>query len=208
MNLPEHDPRPDLWPRLAAELAADEQLARLVAGLPQHEPRADLWNALEIRLDEAKPQPRWQPIIRRNWYAMAGAVAASVLLAVGTWLTFSPKPTSERVYIEYAVEQQLPDKQATGDILARETEVTKLHAANNATEQQIEQHCRQKPMLACTHPDVVHLLAKLKKLNTEIARISRERSTFGPDQVLLRAQTDIERQRADVADALITRIRS
>ncbi len=49
-QLPEFDPRPDLWARIEADLNADEQLSRVVQDLPEFAPKADLWATIEQTL--------------------------------------------------------------------------------------------------------------------------------------------------------------
>ena len=209
-NLPERDPRPDLWDRIAADLDADERIDRALGNLPRREPKADLWAAIEAELNqtEAIPvvappviqRPRSSPfiIVRPLW---AGLVAAAVVVLVGMWLLVRPEViTNER--IEYAVE---PSTGSTPS--AAEPPITGTSPADKRAEAFIARQCAEE-QLVCQRPEVHELRTQLAELNAERERIEQEINTFGNDPTLIRAQVKIENQRADVTKELITLLRS
>ncbi|GAB3640274.1 hypothetical protein [Spirosoma arcticum] len=186
-QLPEHDPRPDLWARIEADLTSDERLARAVGDLPTFEPKAHLWD--DIPTDRRNTFT----VIRPLW---AGLAAAAVVVLVGVWLFLRPG-NDESVRVEYAVEtgQSIPSPDGVPS------------TADQRAEEFIRQQCAQQT-LACQRPEVHELRNQLTDLTAEQERIEQERQTFGDDPRLVRAQVQIENQRADVTKELITLLRS
>lgn len=202
-QLPEHDPHPDLWARIEADLTSDERLARAISDLPTFEPRADLWDGIldfspalsaENRTEAATADRRDTfTIIRPLW---AGLAAAAVVVLVGVWLFLRPG-NDESVRVEYAVETDLSMPSPDGV----------PSTADQRAEAFIRQQCAEQT-LACQRPEVHELRNQLTDLTTEQERIERERQTFGDDPRLVRAQVQIENQRTDVTKELITLLRS
>ena len=211
-QLPEHDPRLDLWARIEADLASEERLARAIGNLPMVEPKVDLWERIAERTPAFSPVPAEKnraetatadrrgafTIIRPLW---AGPAAAAVVVLVGVWL-FVRVETSETVRVEYAVETN-----RSTPVMTDAPPDGIPSAADQRAEAFIHQQCAEQ-QLACQRPEVHELRNQLADLTTEQERIGRERRTFGDDPRLVRAQVQIENQRADVTKELITLLRS
>ena len=216
LHLPERDPRPDLWNRIAADLDADERIDRALGDLPQREPKADLWAAIEGELDQTKAvpvtaqltaqpvvhRPRSSPftVVRPLW---AGLAAAAIVILVGTWLFIRPVSTTDE-RIEYAVE---PSAGPTTFAVETPTVDTGTSPADERAEEFIARQCAEE-QLVCQRPEVHELRTQLVELNAERDRIFYEINTFGNDPTLIRAQVKVENQRADVTKELITLLRS
>lgn len=205
-QLPEHDPHPDLWARIDADLTSDERLARAIADLPTAEPKADLWKRIEeppptlTSVSAERHQTEsWNAftVIRPLW---AGLAAAAVVVLVGMWL-FLRSEATETTRVEYATEINpliASPADLPGDVPS---------TADQRAEAFIRQQCAGQT-LACQRPEVHELRNQLTDLTAEQKRIERERQTFGDDPRLVRAQVQIENQRADVTKELITLLRS
>lgn len=209
-QLPEYDPHPDLWARIDADLTSDERLACVVSDLPRHEPKANLWERIENRNADRSPvlaendQTGAATADRRNRFTVvrplwAGLAAAAVVVLVGVWLLLRTTAT-ESVRVEYAVEA---GRSAVVDVSADDSP----SGADQRAEDFIRQQCAEQT-LACQRPDVHELRNQLTDLTAEQERIEQERQTFGDDPRLVRAQVQIENQRADVTKELITLLRS
>lgn len=207
-HLPERDPRPDLWSRIAADLDADERIDRALGDLPRREPKADLWAAIETELVATEAvsvgappvvkRPSPFTIVRSLWVELA---AAAVVVLVSVWLFLRPETTpGER--IEYAVEQSAGSLSSIAETL-----ITGASTADERAEEFIARQCAEA-QLACQRPEVHELRVQLSELNLERDRIEQEISTFGNDPTLIRAQVKVENQRADVTKELITLLRS
>ena len=208
-NLPEHDPRPDLWARIEADLDSDAVLTRVTSELPLHEPNADLWATIETVLAEdagddlpvalpLKKQPGYVfpfTVVRPVW---AGLAAAAVIMLVGVWLFLKPQST-ESVRVEYAVE--------TGRSMPNVASDNGPSTADERADAFIRQQCAEQ-QLACQRPEVHELRNQLTDLTAEQTRLEQERRTFGDDPRLVRAQVQVENQRAEVTKELITLLRS
>ena len=207
-NLPEHDPHPNLWARIEADLDSDAVLARVTGELPLLEPSADLWANIEQSLSgEAADEPTVLPpnkqpgyvflftVVRPVW---AGLAAAAVVVLVGVWLFFRSN-AGESVRVEYAVE--------TGRSVPNAASDDALSSADERADAFIRQQCAEQ-QLACQRPEVHELRNQLTDLTAEQTRIEQERRTFGDDPRLVRAQVQIENQRAEVTKELITLLRS
>ncbi len=199
MNLPEHEPDPNLWDRVEARIQADATLNRAIEQLPEHEPDANLWERVEADLSDAKVVPIGRGATRSlgtvSW--LAGAVAAMLVLA-GGWLYLNQTSADERVTVAYSVEQV--KTQAT-DLPQPQTESVRRDEAF------IVRHCaEQKPV--CQKPEVHELRSQLVELKQEQARLGKEIALFGADPALVRAQTKLESQRAEITRELVTLLQS
>ena len=207
-QLPEHDPRPDLWARIEADLTSDERLARAVGDLPTFEPRAHLWDGISdfspVSIGQNRPSLRDTFIIIRPLWS--GLAVAAVVIVVGVWL-FLRSGNNESVRVEYAVEtgqsMATPDGAALTDVPVDDAP----SGADQRAEAFIRQQCAQQTV-ACQRPEVHELRNQLTDLTAEQERIEQERQTFGDDPRLVRAQVQIENQRADITKELITLLRS
>ncbi len=200
-QLPEFDPRPDLWARIEADLNADKHLSRAVQALPEFAPKADLWATIEQTLPIETPvniRPLWQqPQTRQLW---AGLAVAALLVLVGVWLFLRPEST-EKVRVEYAVEQSSINQKADLGAFSDESN------ADERAEEFINRQCAEDRYV-CQRPEVHELRNQLTELTEEQQRIEEQQQVFGDDPALIRAQVKIENQRAEVTKELITLLRS
>ena len=217
-RLPQYEPRPDLWSRIEADLGTDERLAQITNELPDFEPDDRLWSIIDAALSVAEQIPdesrvlahpaiQSTPVRRLGQPRPSGAgytwpvwgVAAACLILLGTWLfRYVAALPAER--IEYAVEQQ-PEG------LPTEPETIISSPADQRAEAFIEQQCREEA-LACQRPEVRELRAQLGELSAEQERLLTEQQRFSDDPALIRAQVQLENQRAEVTKELITLLRS
>lgn len=199
--LPEFDPRPDLWARIEADLDADKQLSQVVRDLPTFAPKTDLWETIEQELVQAAPakiRPLWQqPQNRQLW---AGLAVAAMLVLVGSWLFLRPEST-EKVRIEYAVEQSGASQKADTSTFPDESN------ADERAKEFINRQCAEDKFV-CQRPEVHELRNQLTELTEERQRIEQQQQVFGDDPALIRAQVQVENQRAEVTKELITLLRS
>lgn len=197
-QLPEYDPADKLWDRIEAHLQADEQLNRLIRELPAYEPQADLWNSIDSRLS-ASERTTTRPLWRNLYLPWVGLAASVALLMVGIWSLW-PSEIPEKVRIEYATEIPKP---------ASSKQPKSIHwpASTTRTEEFIAKRCAQQKAV-CQRPEVHELRKQLTALTIKQQRIEQERAVFGDDPTLLRAQTKLETQRAEVTKELITLLES
>ena len=199
-QLPEFDPRPDLWARIEADLSADEQLSRVVQTMPEFAPKTDLWDTIEQELSPAavKVRPLWQqPQARQLWASLA---VAAMLVLVGAWLFLRPE-SAEKVRIEYAVEQSNTNQKADSGAFSDESN------ADERAEEFINRQCAEDRFV-CQRPEVHELRNQLTELSEEQQRIEQQQQVFGDDPALIRAQVKVENQRAEITKELITLLRS
>lgn len=189
-NLPEHEPRPDLWDRIDAELRTDAAIDRALDDLPVFEPKADAWEQIAENLETTPARPLWKPVI--GWVA-----AASAVLVAGIWLIFQPV-SNEKVTISYATETV-------------ETEWAGLpesgpSSADQNVETFLEEQCEQQTVV-CQKPEVKELKKHLDELNTRKSTVEEKLAVFGNDPVLVQAQIKIENERAEVTKELVRILR-
>lgn len=198
MNLPEHDPDPNLWQRIEAGLETNAQIDRMLHALPQHDPDSRLWGRIEIDLNQTPVIPIGQKPTRMLG-AMRWMAAAIVVLISGYWLwQHESTPATERVTVSYSVEKST--QPAPAPTLANPE-------ANRRAEALIARQCaEQRPV--CQKPEVHELRNQLVELKQEQARIGQEMATFGADPALMQAQAKIESQRAEVTKELLTLLQS
>ncbi|WP_018621994.1 hypothetical protein [Spirosoma luteum] len=200
-QLPEFDPRPDLWARIEADLNADEHLSRVVQALPEFAPKAGLWATIEQTLPtetQVNIRPLWQQ--PQTWQLWAGLAVAAMLVFVGSWLFLRPEST-EKVRVEYAVEQSSINQKADSGAFSDESN------ADERAEEFINRQCAEDRYV-CQRPEVHELRNQLTELTEEQQRIEEQQQVFGDDPALIRAQVKIENQRAEVTKELITLLRS
>ncbi|GAB4037772.1 hypothetical protein [Spirosoma gilvum] len=197
-QLPEYDPANNLWARIEADLQADEQIDRLVQELPIYEPKADLWQSIDVSLSVSEPT-----IVRPLWTSLqtywAGLAAMVSLLMVGIWV-FWPSESPEKVRIEYATESIKP-------ALPKKTTPTHWPTTTKRAEEFIAKRCAEEKAV-CQRPEVHELRKQLTALTIKQQQIEQERGVFGDDPALLRAQTKLETQRAEVTKELLTLLES
>ncbi|QKZ11584.1 hypothetical protein [Spirosoma sp. KUDC1026] len=195
-QLPENDPRPDLWNRIDKALndqedAQEAPFQHALDNLPQYEPDAGMWTAIESQLAEPSALKRFPFTVHRSaWQWLS---VAAVVLLVGSWLLIRLAST-EQVHMEYATETARP--------------VPALPAPVSSDEEAfIARQCAQQ-LPVCQRPEVHELRNQLASLAIEEERIQQEQQTFGDDPALIRAQIKVANQRAEVTRELITLLRS
>ncbi|RCR67324.1 hypothetical protein [Larkinella punicea] len=186
-QLPEHEPRPDLWDRIDADLRADATIDRALDDLPVFDPKADVWEQIAGQLEKPVVRPLWKPVFR--WTA-AAAVAAVVM---GIWLVLQPA-SDEKVTISYQTE-------------VVETELTVAsEPLQSATDQKVEmfinEQCAQQTVV-CQKPEVKELKQHLNELSNRKEAVEQELLVFGNDPALVQAQIKIENERAEVTKELV-----
>lgn len=196
-QLPGHDPRPDLWARIEADLTQEDRLDRLLSQLPEHDP-GDVWAQLETRMQEGESGAAGETPVRQIGLSVAarwvGAAAVAGLLVGGLWWQKLPKP-DEHITVAWSTETavttwQHPDQTAADD-----------HFMTF-----VEQHCRQE-VAACSRPEVKELKGRLDDLNDRKVKIEEKLSVFGNDPALVQAQIKIENERAEVTKQLVRELR-
>jgi len=199
-QLPEYNPRPDLWARIEADLNADQQLDNRLKDLPVYQPNSDLWLAIEHELDSAPPISSKPLHVQGNRQLVWAGLAAAMLVLVGGWLFFRPN-SSELIRLEYAVEQPV------GIASAKTVAPLQKPLSHKAAEAFIARRCAEEKLI-CQRPEVHELRNQLVDLTNEWKRIERERQVFGDDPMLMRAQAKVENQRTEITKELITLLRS
>ncbi|MCY7359473.1 MAG: hypothetical protein LH609_18865 [Rudanella sp.] len=197
-TLPQHDPAPNLWNRIEADLNTDTLIDSQLKGLPMREPVADLWDRIDSDLSETKIIPIGRGNTRQLSVTRWMTVAAAVVLVVGDWWLWpdNQAQTDERVTVSYSVE--------TGPKLPAEPSGS---VADSRAEAFIARQCAEQ-QLSCQKPEIHELRNQLVELKQEQQRIGQEMALFGTDPALVRAQVKVENQRAEVTREIITLLRS
>jgi hypothetical protein len=195
-QLPEHDPRPDLWNRIDQSLNDQEDTQEksfhyALDNLPEYEPDLGSWTAIESQLKETHV-PNYFPFTIHQSMGQWAAVAAVVIMT-GSWLLIRSAST-EQVHMEYAIETARPTPALPAQVSSGE-------------EAFIARQCAQQ-LPVCQRPEVHELRNQLASLAIEEQRIQQEQQTFGDDPALIRAQIKVANQRAEVTKELITLLRS
>ena len=182
-QLPEHEPRPDLWDRIDADLQADATIDRALDDLPVFEPKADAWEHIAGQLEKPVVRPLW---IRSFKWAAAATV-------VGIWAVLQPA-SDEKVTIAYATE--------TVETELTTTPEPKASAVDEKVETFINEQCAQQTVV-CQEPEVKELKQHLNELSSRKEAVEQELLVFGNDPVLVQAQIKIENERAEVTKELV-----
>lgn len=216
-QLPPHEPAPDTWARIAAQLAADAALPRLVAELPAHEPEHDLWASIAGRLDaaEAAPPRTLGPLAARRyagWLApraarRALALAASLVLLVlagaGWWQHRPAAPA--------ALASMAPAGPRETLTVHEETMSAALPAALPAPppdvlESQglafIKKGCSRQPAV-CNSAEFQSLNTQLTELQTQQQVLRQASQRFGNSPELTREQARLVNLQAAVTRQLV-----
>ncbi|WP_044014111.1 hypothetical protein [Hymenobacter sp. APR13] len=221
--MPTHEPAPDTWARLRAQLTAADAVARALPRLPTHEPDDDLWQAIASRLDEPvetnssdavlQPVPQAVPV-RRLWPAatwrLVAGVAAAVLVLVGVWWQRSAQPLAPRVA---QTATQPAATSAPRETIAYSEEVVPAPAASPAApaafdplgEQGvsfIDAHCTSLPTV-CQSDEFRQLRTQLSELETQEQGLQRDVRRFGATPELLQHQVQITTLKATVTRELV-----
>ena len=212
--LPTHEPAPTTWPRVAAQLAADQALGHAIGALPTPEPAPDLWASIEARLAApvAAPTPAapasaggvgrrlWpaRPVLRR-----ALALAASVLLLLGGgWWLLRPAapgrlpgavaagPRESVAYSEEAVAAPALASPAAPDPLEVQSQAF------------IAAQCSALPGV-CQSGEFRALRTQLAELEIQEARLRLDARRFGTSPELLREQAQLISLKAALTRELV-----
>ncbi|MGI4887211.1 MAG: hypothetical protein ACRYFR_19825 [Janthinobacterium lividum] len=205
--LPAHAPDPATWPRIEAQLTADEALARAVPMLPRHAPDAALWEAIATRL-AAGPPVGAEPVavgppaaVRPLWPVRTGrwvlAVAASVLLVLGVWrpqrpATGPPPAVALHETVSFSEEPgaPLPASAPGPDPLERQGLAF------------IDAHCSSLPAV-CQSGEFRSLRAQLTELATQQVQLRRDARRFGASPELRREQARLVTLQAAITRELV-----
>jgi|GEM_PF-1004389 len=221
-QLPPHEPAPDTWARIEAQLAADASLPRLVAELPTHEPEADLWASIAGRLDAAKaaeaaalPRALGPPAAASryaSWLAprrarRALALAASLVLLImagAGWWQYRPAapdtlasvapacPRETLTVSEETVEAALP---ATLPALPPDA----LESQGLAF---IKKGCSRQPAV-CGSAEFQSLNTQLTELQAQQQELQQASRRFGSSPELTREQARLVNLQAAVTRQLV-----
>lgn len=204
LQLPEFDPRPDLWACIEYDLnrldADTASLGQAVMNLPEFEPKASLWDVIEGQLTDEEivtVRPLWSVSV--NWSRWTKLAAAAVVVLVGGWYMLQLNQ-SDAVQLEYSVEK------TTATVQNDAPDLNDASADGRAAAF-IAQQCAEQ-QLACQRPEVYELRNQLVELSAEQQRLARERQVFGDDPTLIQAQVRLENQRVMVTKELITLLRT
>ncbi|GAB3924560.1 hypothetical protein [Larkinella terrae] len=189
--MPEHEPRPDLWDRIDADLRADAVIDRTLDDLPVFEPQDDAWEQIAGRLEKPVVRPLWPRSFR--WIAAAAVVA----LVAGIWAVWQPV-SDEKVTIAYATETVETEWAATPEPLPSSTD--------QKVETFINEQCAQQ-IVVCQKPEVKELKQQLRELSNRKMAVEQELLVFGNDPALVQAQIKIENERAEVTKELVRILR-
>ncbi|RRA98872.1 hypothetical protein [Larkinella rosea] len=186
-QLPEHEPRPDLWDRVEADLRADAVIDRTLDELPVFEPQADAWEQIAGRLEKPLVRAWWSPVF--TWTA----AAAIATLIVGLWLILQPV-SDEKVTIAYATETVESELGTMPESL--------VSSADQKVETFINEQCAQQTVV-CQKPEVKELKQQLHELSSRKEAVEQELLVFGNDPALVQAQIKLENERAEVTKELV-----
>jgi hypothetical protein len=185
-QLPEHEPRPDLWDRIDADLRADATIDRALDDLPVLEPKADAWEDIAERLEKPVVRPLWIRSFR--W-----AAAAAIIALVGVWMVLRPV-SNEKVTISYQTEVVETELTVTSEPLTSPTD--------QKVQTFIDEQCAQQTVI-CQKPEVKELKQHLTELSSRKMAVEQELLVFGNDPALVQAQIKIENERAEVTKELV-----
>jgi hypothetical protein len=198
--LPAHEPAPDTWTNIAAQLETDAVLARALSTLPTHEPDDELWASITARMDTAAPMPAPTPpaVERRLWPARtvrwALALAASLLLVLGGWWQLrpvGPGPVVAHETVTYGEE--------TGALALPAPPVDPLEAQGLSF---IDSRCSAQPAV-CQSGEFHTLRIQLQELETQEAQLRQATRRFGASPELLREQARLVTLKATFTRQLV-----
>jgi len=202
-SLPPHEPDDAIWPRIAAQLQAEEAITQALPTLPAHEPDAELWSAIVNRLDEAE-SPAAAVVVRALWPADAlrwvGSIAAAILLLLGVWWLRPASPekqvaTAPRETITFSEEEATLPVAAmrlapSADPLAQEGKAF------------IDAHCTSLPTV-CQTSEFRELRAQLTEVEAQERRLRQDAQRFGASPTLVRQQVQLTTLRATLTRELV-----
>ncbi|GAB3635257.1 hypothetical protein GCM10027422_08470 [Hymenobacter arcticus] len=219
-TLPTHEPAPATWPRVAAQLAADEALARIIPDLPAHEPADDLWASIAARLDapgvmqniDSKAVVR-QPadaVVRTLWPARPVvrrvlALAASVLLLLGVWWQQRPAAPGPRpVAVAAGPRESVAYSEETAAAPAPASAGSSAAADPLELQGQafINSQCSALPGV-CQSGEFRSLRTQLAELETQEVRLRLDARRFGTSPELLREQAQLVSMKAALTRELV-----
>ncbi|KAA9346777.1 hypothetical protein [Larkinella humicola] len=184
-QLPEHEPRPDLWDRIDADLRADATIDRALDDLPVFDPKADAWEQIAGQLEK--------PVVRALWKYSFRWAAAAAAVVTGAWLVVRPA-SDEKVTISYQTEVVETELTVASEPLQS--------AADQKVERFIDEQCAQQTVV-CQKPEVKELKQHLNELSSRKEAVEQELLVFGNDPALVQAQIKIENERAEVTKELV-----
>lgn len=219
-QLPPHEPAPDTWARIEAQLAADAALPRLVAELPTHEPEADLWASIAGRLDaaEATTQPRtlglppaaasryagWlAPRSARRALALAASLVLLVLAGAGWW---HHRPAAPATLARVAPTSPHETLTVSEENVEATLPATLPAPPPDALESQglafIQKGCSRQPAV-CGSAEFQSLNTQLTELQAQQQELQQASRRFGSSPELAREQARLVNLQAAVTRQLV-----
>jgi hypothetical protein len=201
-TLPAHEPDPDTWGRLAAQLAADVALARALPALPTHTPDEELWATIAARLDTTAaapgPAPTLPAVGRRLWPARTMrqvlALAASLLLVLGIGWQLRPKAPQPVVAHELVTFSEEAGAVSLPPAVADPLEQQGLSF--------IDSRCSTQPAV-CQSGEFRTLRTQLQELETQQSQLQQAARRFGSSPEVLREQARLATLKAAFTRQLV-----
>lgn len=221
-QLPPHEPAPDTWARIEAQLAADAALPRLVAELPTHEPEADLWASIAGRLDaanaaEAAAPPRtlgpsaaasryagWLASRRaRRALALAASLVLLIMAGAGWWQHRPAAPATLASMAPAGPRETLTVSEETMEVVLP---ITLPALPPDALETQglafIQKGCSRQPAV-CSSAEFQSLNTQLTELQAQQQELQQASRRFGSSPELAREQARLVNLQAAVTRQLV-----
>lgn len=181
-----YDAPADLWSKIEEGVnepgkVDDLPLQEAVEQLPLHSPPVDVWNQLNKTLDNTKEAKRVQLGRRRQWLALAAAVA--MVLSAAAWVFREPPPTVTFQYAEETLQQFRLDIDWRLD---------------EDTFAQLEDHLNKT-----NDPSLNKLRLEYEELSSARVDVEDMLMSYGQDPQLVRQMADIERERTDIYRQII-----
>ncbi|OUJ73408.1 hypothetical protein [Hymenobacter crusticola] len=208
-SLPNHEPDPATWPRIAAQLTAEQAIAQAVPQLPEHEPADELWSAILGRLDAgATPTvvaaDEAVPAAQKLWLLPAwrvASIAAAVLLLLGVWWL---RPTAS---VEGPVVTASHESIAISEeVVVPNTSTSLASYRLDPLQQQgisfIDAHCASLPTV-CQSKEFRELRTQLNELEAQQDRLQQAARRFGTSPELVRQQAQLTTMRATITRELV-----
>jgi hypothetical protein len=171
-RFPSYEPEDEVWDAILTELQA-APLRQALARMHGYEPDDKLWDLIE-RKNVRKGRVKW-------WYA----AAAALLLTGLAWFMW-PRQAPRIAYSQEVVDQRL---QVEGTL---------------KTDQQyqvLKAYCETET-LVCNSPQYKTLQEEYVRLSSASGQLQQAIGSFNTEPELLRQYNDIERQKADILNAM------
>ena len=205
--LPAHAPDPATWPRIAAQLAAEQAIAAALPHLPTHAPAPAAWATIAARLDASSESVAAgpAPVGRTLWPARLGWVAglaAAVLLLLGVWWLRPNAPTSLLATAAPQETVTFSEEVAALPVPAPASLTAPADPLAQQGEAFIEAHCTSLPTV-CQSGEFRALRAQLTEVEAQQRRLHQDAQRFGSSPALVREQGQLTTLRATLTRELV-----